>query len=453
MFRGFSSLDELIRDRGEIAVSIGEGPEGQFYITAYQTRGESGTFSNKEVRDAYLNIALKNGNITGKPAEQLSNFFVSKVQTAQHYQSVSEIEVLREVQEGRLREVYKYKPVDKKIKPHLGTLPQDFRIVRDIKGNPLEGMPQLPTCPPEFEPRGRYTEERKEVIDKAHPEGFLWKEERKLVHWIMSEMHDGFAWDDTERGRFKDEYFPPVDIPIIEHTPWVLRNIPIPPGLYEQVCEIIRKKIDASVYEPSNSSYRSQWFTILKKDGKSLRIVHSLEPLNKVTIAHSSLPPATDHLAGHFSGRACGSMFDLYVGYDERTLAVSSRDPTTFQTPYGAMRLVTLPMGWTNSVPIFHDDVTHILEEEIPHNTILYIDDMPVRGPESRYEREGGGYETIPANEGIRRFVWEHLEKVVRVIQRMRYAGRTFSGFKSVLCADEITVVGYRCTYVPGKDA
>jgi hypothetical protein len=32
-------------------------------------------------------------------------------------------------------------------------------------------------------------------------------------------------------------------------------------------------------------------------------------------------------------------------------------------------------MGWTNSVPIFHDDVTFILQAEISHVTIPYIDD------------------------------------------------------------------------------
>lgn len=81
---------------------------------------------------------------------------------------------------------------------------------------------------------------------------------------------------------------------------------------------------------------------MLKEDGKSLRIMHSLEPLNEVTITHSGLPPATDPLAEHFAGRAT---LDLFVGYDERLLAESSRDLTTFQSPYGALRLVTLPMG------------------------------------------------------------------------------------------------------------
>ena len=100
---------------------------------------------------------------------------------------------------------------------------------------------------------------------------------------------------------------------------------------------------------------------MLKKDGKSLRLVHSLKPLNEVTIAHSGVPPATETLAAQFAGWACGGMLDLYIGYDEQTLLEDSRDLTTFQTPFGALRLVTLPMGWTNLVPIFHDDVTYIL--------------------------------------------------------------------------------------------
>ena len=62
----------------------------------------------------------------------------------------------------------------------------------------------------------------------------------------------------------------------------------------------------------------------------------------------------------------------------ETEMVATSGDLTTFQTPYGAMRLTTLPMGWTNSVLIFHDDVCHILQEEIPHVTVPYINNVPV---------------------------------------------------------------------------
>lgn len=104
-------------------------------------------------------------------------------------------------------------------------------------------------------------------------------------------------------------------------------------------------------------------------------------------------------------------------------------------------------MGWTNSVPIFHDDVTEILRPEIPHITIPYIDDVPIKGPATRYELPNGEYECIPENPNIRRFVWEHFQNLNRVIQRMKYCGGTFSGYKSVLCAPEIMVLGHHCTF------
>ena len=88
-------------------------------------------------------------------------------------------------------------------------------------------------------------------------------------------------------------------------------------------------------------------------------------------IQHSGVPPFTEQLAEQFAGRACGSMMDLFVGYDECALAQSSRDYTTFQSPYGALLLTTLPIGWTNSVPIFRDDVTHILQPKILNLTLM----------------------------------------------------------------------------------
>ena len=286
----------------------------------------------------------------------------------------------------------KYKPVALKVKPVLAELPERFRINRKITGDPLVGLPTILSVPPPFAPSDRYTEERREKLRKVH-DSFLLPAELDLMDHFMT-LHDkGFAWTDEERGRFRSDFFPPIEFPVVPHTPWVQRNIPIPPGLYEEVCAIVRKKIDAGVYEPSNSSYRSRWFCVAKKDGKSLRPVHSLEPLNKVTIQHSGVVPIPEHIAEQFSSRSCRRMLDLFVGYDKHLIAESSRDYTTFQTPYGALRLVTLPMGWTNSVPIFHDDITHILQPEIPHITIPYIDDVPVKGPASCYIQSDGSHE------------------------------------------------------------
>jgi hypothetical protein len=209
----------------------------------------------------------------------------------------------------------KYKPVALKVKPHIRTLPDKFRIIQRIIGDLLKDLPTLPTNPPTFKPTGRYTEERKEIFDKINA-GFLLPSERAFLHYFMMVHTNAFTWEMSERGHFREDFFPPVDIPVIPHKPWVQRNSHIPPGLYDKFCQLVKDKINAGVFKPSNSSYRSRWFCVVKKDGKSLRIVQSLEPLNEVTIAHSGVPPFTEQLAEQFAGRACNSILDLYVGYD-----------------------------------------------------------------------------------------------------------------------------------------
>ena len=92
----------------------------------------------------------------------------------------------------------KYKPVALKVWPIATELPSRFRVIREIKGNPLENIPQLPTWPSDFKPVGRYTAERQEDFDKVHAGGFLLPKERKLVHQFMCLQNGAFAWTDTE---------------------------------------------------------------------------------------------------------------------------------------------------------------------------------------------------------------------------------------------------------------
>ena len=276
---------------------IVEGDGDRYKFTGYCLPKKNGSFGKDEVRSVFLAQTMDNPVYEDRDREVLS----------QYLDTVGlPVEVSKEAVKTGARSVYKYKPVALKTRPLIQELPAQFRIKREIIGDPLAEMPKLSPNPPDFVPTGRYTEERKDKIDKKHSGDFLLPEERKLMHHFMMEQNMGFAWEDSERGRFREDFFPPIDIPVVPHKPWVLKNIPIPPGLYPKVCEIIKTKIDAGVYEPSNPSYRSRWFCVLKKDGVSLRLVHSLEPLNEVTIQHSGVPPATENLAAQFAGRSCG---------------------------------------------------------------------------------------------------------------------------------------------------
>ena len=114
----------------------------------------------------------------------------------------------------------KYKPVARKTRPVLGTLPARFRIERNIIGDPLADIPYLSPHPPPFVPHGRYMAERHAAMDTSHPLDFLWPAEHNLLHHFVVLQHEGFAWDDTKRGHFRKDFFPPVEIPVVAHIPW-----------------------------------------------------------------------------------------------------------------------------------------------------------------------------------------------------------------------------------------
>ena len=87
-----------------------------------------------------------------------------------------------------------------------------------------------------------------------------------------------------------------------------------------------------------------------------------------------------------------------------------------------------------------------ILQDEI-EIAPNFSDDVSVLGPKTRYETEGGGYEVLEENPGIRQFIWEHLNDVHRVLHRLTHAGATVSAKELFLCLPEVKIVGHLSTY------
>ncbi len=76
-------------------------------------------------------------------------------------------------------------------------------------------------------------------------------------------------------------------------------------------------------------------------------------------------------------------MFDMFWGFDARKVDVNSRDLTAFYTPLGLLRITALPMGYTNLPAEFQNCMTFILQDEIPHVANIFIDDLPIKGPQT----------------------------------------------------------------------
>lgn len=185
-------------------------------------------------------------------------------------EEITEQEQATEKKKPEKKKKKKYKPVALKVHSVPATLPEEFRIVRRYPSDPLEGMPPLnPHLPKEFVPGKRLSEERLKKMN-LNPNGFLWDEEERLFIDVVKNHELAFTWDDSERGHFRKDYFDPVRIPVLAHTPWQQRNIPVPPGIRDQVVQIIKNKIASGVYEPSSSSYRSSWFCVPKAEKGAL---------------------------------------------------------------------------------------------------------------------------------------------------------------------------------------
>ena len=54
---------------------------------------------------------------------------------------------------------------------------------------------------------------------------------------------------------------------------------------------------------------------------------------------------------------------------------------------------------------------------------------------------------TIPDNSGIRKFIWEHLNDIHRILHHFRCAGATISAKKLFIATPEIIVLGHKCNY------
>jgi hypothetical protein len=190
----------------------------------------------------------------------------------------------------------------------------------------LSLLPLL-THPPLFTPGAWLMQERLDDLNINRYQ-FLWPEEEKLAQHILKLNERALTWTEAECSWFHDDYFSPVKIPTVMHTPWVHRHLPILTGIFDDIIDLF-KKIAAGVYEPSDASYKSHWFCVRKKND-SLWIVHDLQPLNAVTIRNTAVPLFVDQFVEGMAMCACYSLLDLFVGYDHHVLDVSSCDLTSF---------------------------------------------------------------------------------------------------------------------------
>ena len=303
----------------------------------------------------------------------------------------------------------KYKTVDKKVRPVPSYMPNPAGQV--FCPVTIPSLPPLPLDPPLFQdfiPTQRLSLDRLEKILTSVPQGFLKPREIDLLVFVLQTRQQALAFEDSERGTFSDKYFPDYEIPVIEHIPWVQAPIRIPKSIEDTVRQMLLDQKAAGKYEYSTASYRSRIFAVSKPKG-GICLVADVQELNRVTVCDAGLPPRTDDFAESFVGHVIYGLADLFSGYDGRKLAITSRPLTTFSCLLGPLRSCVLPQGATNSLPEFQRCTTHMLQDKIPKNGDVFVDDVGLKGPTSTYN----DFEIAP---GIRRYVYEYATTLDRFL-------------------------------------
>ena len=59
------------------------------------------------------------------------------------------------------------------------------------------------------------------------------------------------AFKDSEWGTLSCDYFSDYIMPVVKHIPWNDPPIPIPPAHVQEVCDLIKIKINTGVFESS----------------------------------------------------------------------------------------------------------------------------------------------------------------------------------------------------------
>lgn len=160
--------------------------------------------------------------------------------------------------------------------------------------------PELP-AKGKWVPRGsRLTPERLAIM-KIGP-GFLSPEERQIFVDILYEYEGAIAFDESEMGLLDPSIEPPVVIHTIPHAPWQQPNLRLPKAMQEAATAHVKEKLAHGILERSQGPYRSRYFLVAKKKPDEYRFINDVQPLNKVTIRDSGMPPSVDEFSEDFVG-------------------------------------------------------------------------------------------------------------------------------------------------------
>jgi Reverse transcriptase (RNA-dependent DNA polymerase) len=243
------------------------------------------------------------------------------------------------------------------------------------------------------------------------------EKQQKLLS-LLSKFEDLF---NGSLGKWNEE---PIKLELkADATPYHARPFPIPRFHAETLKMEFDRLVEIGVLKKVNcSEWAAPSFTIPKKDG-TLRFINNFRELNK-RIKRKPFPiPNIQDMLLNLEGFQYATSLDLNMGYYHIKLCPDSKKLCTLVFPFGKYKMQRLPMGLCNSPDIFQEKMSELFDGFKFVRT--YIDDL--------LTLTKGTFE-------------DHLEKLERVLYRLRQAGLKINGNKSFFARTKLEYLGYWIT-------
>ena len=168
---------------------------------------------------------------------------------------------------------------------------------------------------------------------------------------------------------------------------------------------------------------RSEWaapsFIIPKKDGTA-RFINDFRELNKWIKRKVFPTPHIQDVLLNLEGFKCATSLDLNMGFYHIELSPDSKKLCTLVFPFGKCEMQRLSVGLCNSPDIFQEKMSELFDG-LEH-VRTHIDDLLI----------------LPKGT-----CGDHLEKLEKVLIRLRKAGLKVNANKSFFARPELECLGY----------
>ena len=234
---------------------------------------------------------------------------------------------------------------------------------------------------------------------------------------ILMKHADVFSQNENDLGR-TDIIMHHIDTGDARPVRQPLRRYP--PAHVEAISDHVDNMLKQGSIEPASSPWASNVVLVKKKDG-TLRCCIDYRQLNSVTRRDVYPLPRIDDCLDAMASATLFSTFDLRSSYHQVLVAPQDRDKTTFICPRGMYRYLAMPFGLSNAGSTFQRLMDVVMSGLHLDVCLVYLDDIIL----------------------FSRTVDEHLERLVRVLSRLRTAGLKLKPEKCSLMQKSVSFLGH----------